>query len=316
MSKKQPLENRSVPAFACKKKGYERPPLPPTALPFQVRTAGRISNQPWHSTLGTYHDDVMLTVMLSGRGFYRQLGRDSQPIAAEMIGIVPPEEPGLLMADPGDPYDHYYCRFNGAHAKKMATEILVAVEGRRFALRSPAMFRAAAEICRRMGNVSKRVNFEDRMTDADALLAELLVALSHAPKDEDALDARTLRNWLLEHLSLPADLDAIAKNFHVSKAHLCRIAKRELGTTIGELFESMKMEWAKVLLRDPNLRIGEIARRTGYEDPYYFSRVFRRRAGHSPRAWRERLAARPTTSSMTSKRKSEPRRKRHAEDQK
>ena len=65
-------------------------------------------------------------------------------------------------------------------------------------------------------------------------------------------------------------------------------AKRELGTTLGRYFETMKIEWAQVLLRESSLQVEEVARRVGYEDAFYFSRVFRKGTGRSPRAWRAR----------------------------
>lgn len=274
---------------------YRRPPWPPTDLPFQVHSAGRVRDQPWHSTAGTYFDDVMVTVFVGGRGIYRR--REAVPVAvvAGMIGVVPAEDPGLLMADPAEPYEHYYCRFNGAPAKRMAREILKQTGGERFTTRPEPVWREAAEIISRMGTVGKPVAAPERMTRADALLPQLLVTAAMEEEERaEKLDARALRNWFSRHLSMPADLEAVAREFGVSKSYLCRRARRELGTTLGDLFESMKTEWAGVLLRESSLRISEIARRVGYEDPCYFSRVFRKRTGLSPRAWRAREGKSPS----------------------
>jgi len=48
----------------------------------------------------------------------------------------------------------------------------------------------------------------------------------------------------------------------------------------------MKMDWARALLAESGLPVTEVARRVGYADPFYFSKVFRRHAGDSPSRWR------------------------------
>jgi AraC-like DNA-binding protein len=48
----------------------------------------------------------------------------------------------------------------------------------------------------------------------------------------------------------------------------------------------MKMDWACILLAESHLNISEVARRVGYEDAFYFSKVFKTHLGLSPRAWK------------------------------
>ena len=51
--------------------------------------------------------------------------------------------------------------------------------------------------------------------------------------------------------------------------------------------EAVRMEKAKQLLRDGRLSVSEAALHTGYSDPNYFSKVFKRYTGLSPKLWRE-----------------------------
>lgn len=53
-----------------------------------------------------------------------------------------------------------------------------------------------------------------------------------------------------------------------------------------------KMKEALWLLNESNLSVREIARRVGYEDPFYFDRVFRRYHDMTPRDYRRRLRER------------------------
>ena len=63
------------------------------------------------------------------------------------------------------------------------------------------------------------------------------------------------------------------------------------GITYSKLVDLARYEAAIELLRDPKMKIIEIAYAVGYEDPSHFSRAFRRMAGTSPREYRLNQAA-------------------------
>ncbi|MBN1556427.1 MAG: helix-turn-helix domain-containing protein [Phycisphaerae bacterium] len=281
MASKRPL---SVAAF-------HRATHPPTRLPYRVYTIGRAHDQPYHATRGTYHDDAMFTLFLSGKGTYIQSDREVQ-ISEGMAGMVLPDDNvGLLLANPDDPYDHYFCRFNGAEALRTARRIVSERGGKSFfAWPSRA---GAVELLQRMndtGNPAQTLDIE-RTRPVDAMLAELL-SLLDCPLEErgDELTAQNLQRYMLDHIAEPMDLQAVADHFSLSRCHVSRTARHLLGETLMEASVRMKIHWARILLRETPLPIAHVARRVGYEDAFYFSKVFRRRTGLSPRQWRDRIA--------------------------
>lgn len=62
------------------------------------------------------------------------------------------------------------------------------------------------------------------------------------------------------------------------------------GLTVNDFVIEVRMSRAQTLLAETRLDVGQVAVRVGYEDPAYFSRVFRRRAGISPSAFRRQQA--------------------------
>jgi AraC-like DNA-binding protein len=256
--------------------------------PFQVRTAGLITRQPYHSTPGTRQEDVMLTVFLTGSGTY-QYSRGVQRVYGGMVGLVPPYDRGILMADPTDPYSHYYCRFRGDYARAMAAEILDRHGLRFFPFdRVPAL----ADLLRPMVPYFAGA-LPGRMGWREALLAQALVLLQEEPCLEEGMNATTLTQYLRDHVHEPTDLRAIAAHFHLSTSTLCHRTRRMLSTTVQRLHEAMKIEHACTLLQLGTLSIAGVAQRTGYADPYYFSRVFRKHMGVSPRQWSRTHAGSP-----------------------
>src|SRR6185503_16545209 len=85
-------------------------------------------------------------------------------------------------------------------------------------------------------------------------------------------------------------LKELAQAAHMSPFHFARRFKALTGFTAMEYLEKIRIGRAQeLLLSKPELRLGETARLVGFADPAYFSRVFRKRVGISPRAYRKQL---------------------------
>ncbi len=99
------------------------------------------------------------------------------------------------------------------------------------------------------------------------------------------LRAKQITDYLLEHLGEMTNLDQMSHDLSVSKSHLVRRAKELTGFTIQNLHEKLKVEQAKNLLQMNTLKLGEIADRLGFQSQNYFSSVFKKNTGMSPRDW-------------------------------
>jgi AraC family transcriptional regulator of arabinose operon len=98
-----------------------------------------------------------------------------------------------------------------------------------------------------------------------------------------ALSIETLRrDWQRSHGL--AELASVAK---VSVAHYSALFRRQTGFSPIDYIIRLRVKHACRLLDTTTLPIGTVGYRTGYEDPYYFTRCFRRVMGVSPRAYRK-----------------------------
>lgn len=79
----------------------------------------------------------------------------------------------------------------------------------------------------------------------------------------------------------------VAHEVAMTPGHLTTIVRRRTGRTVGEWITERRMAEARALLAETDLPISEVARLVGIPDPGYFSRMFRRVHGTSPRNWRE-----------------------------
>jgi AraC-like DNA-binding protein len=87
-------------------------------------------------------------------------------------------------------------------------------------------------------------------------------------------------------LAEPLSLRDVAGELGMTPGHLTTVVRRRTGRTVGDWIVERRMAAARGLLAETDLSIAEIARRVGVTDPGYFSRLFGRTHGASPRAWR------------------------------
>lgn len=89
----------------------------------------------------------------------------------------------------------------------------------------------------------------------------------------------------LKHLGVAGYADLLA----VTPTHLSRVMRQTTGQPASAAIEVRLMREARRNLAFSNLPISEIAYQLGFGDPAYFSRVFKRATGLSPRAFRQNL---------------------------
>ncbi len=232
----------------------------------------------------------MLTVFLDGNGVYRN-NSGTVHVHGSMAGLVPPTDPGLLMADPQSPYVHYYCRFRGSYAVWLAARVLSEYPARFFTVLNAEEL---ADCIRRMGRYSSP-GLPSVMGPREALLARALTALVERPAQggRPPLVEAAVEEYLRNHIAEPTNLSRMADHFVVSRTTLCRTVVRVCGTSVQRMHERMKMEWARTLLSTKRFNVSQVARRVGYHDPLYFSRVFSRSVGVGPKAWSRAPARKP-----------------------
>jgi two-component system response regulator YesN len=81
-------------------------------------------------------------------------------------------------------------------------------------------------------------------------------------------------------------LNRVAAQVNLSPSHLSAVFSHETGETFKEYLTRIRIERAKELLRTTNLKSFEVAYQSGYNDPHYFSYIFRKNTGFSPQKFR------------------------------
>lgn len=146
-----------------------------------------------------------------------------------------------------------------------------------------------------IGTVSQKRDHLLYTTAREADLLQLEAALTAFARDyfeAVCTEAPTLVDrveaYLSEHYTNPAlTVQIIADELGFVNTYLCNAYKKARGITINQRLTALRMKQAEALLRTTQYKFNRIAAEVGYSDPQYFTRVFTKEYGVSPRQYRE-----------------------------
>lgn len=128
------------------------------------------------------------------------------------------------------------------------------------------------------------------------LIADLLTAhraewVRMAPAGLLGKKVSLARHNVRHNSTQPWSLAAMAKQLHVNPTVLAREYRKAWGVTLHQDLNQSRIDMAKGLLHG-GATVTQAAHDSGYNDALYFSRVFRRVTGVSPKSWRDRYGKR------------------------
>lgn len=97
--------------------------------------------------------------------------------------------------------------------------------------------------------------------------------------------------YIDEHYSEDVTLEMIADMVYVSSNYLSRLFSNEVGQGFMEYITSKRIEKAKQLLGEKDSKAFDVGDRVGYENPQYFSRIFKKYTGMSPIEYKDSLTS-------------------------
>ena len=110
-------------------------------------------------------------------------------------------------------------------------------------------------------------------------------------QDAESANAGRIRrtiDYMARHLNQPLQVSTLAAQASVSTSHYFALFKRQIGVAPIDYFIRLRMNHARELLDSTRSSIKEIAAEMGYDDPFYFSRVFKSVHRVAPAEYRRR----------------------------
>ncbi|MBK1811831.1 response regulator [Clostridium sp. YIM B02505] len=98
---------------------------------------------------------------------------------------------------------------------------------------------------------------------------------------------KDIEKYIVENMVEELDLDTVAAKFNLSCYYFSRTFKEIIGYNFSDYINILRIKKAKELLMDNSISIKEICFSVGYNDPNYFSKVFKKYEGRSPTEFRK-----------------------------
>ncbi|MBO7096125.1 MAG: helix-turn-helix domain-containing protein, partial [Lachnospiraceae bacterium] len=111
------------------------------------------------------------------------------------------------------------------------------------------------------------------------------ISTKREESSNDAIEAA--KKYIEKNYTLNITLEDVSREVNISSYYLSRIFKEGTGENFIDYLTKLRIEKAKELLSTTQYSMKEICARSGYSDPNYFSKTFKKNVGVTPTEYRE-----------------------------
>jgi AraC family transcriptional regulator of arabinose operon len=231
----------------------------------------------------------LIIACLNGTGWVRSPSGEHSVRAGELVWLRANQAHSYGSSE-DDPWTIGWVHFTGEEADAWSKFVGFSNEAASFLNHAPAEGVAALKIEQIYLILEVGYAIPD-LINASLMLRSALALAANAirtggPTRSASERINTVRDHLRETFAQSHRLDALAKAAGLSVPHFCTLFRKLTGYPPIDFLIRQRVQAACRLLDTTDQSITTVAAAVGYEDPYYFTRCFRRVTGSSPRAYR------------------------------
>lgn len=237
-------------------------------------------------------EEYVFIYCVEGSGWY-QLGNVRHLIRANQFFVLPAGQPHSYGADPDNPWSIYWMHFKGESAHNYAEGLN---EPREIVLTANSRIAERIKLFEEMLYTLKSGLDRDNLHYAHSILPHFLGSLryvsvyrnaSSGGESESSRDVgQSAIHFMKERIEQHITLQQLADYTGYSPNHFAVLFKKAVGYAPLNYFNLLKMQAAADMLDSTAMKVNQIAAKLGYDDTGYFTRLFTRIMGKSPRDYR------------------------------
>lgn len=207
-------------------------------------------------------------------------------LIANEFCLIKKDTPHSYIANPNQPWSIYWIHFDGTKAEEICQQMPL---HQKISLRSSeeqgriALFNNFFQVLE-AGITTERVLYISMQLWA--LMSSFVFSSLYSKNLPEQNRIEKSIKYMKDNLQKTINLEDVASAVQSSVSHLSATFKTQTGYAPLNYFILLKMQEACRLLSLSQLNIKEIAFHLGYSDPYYFSRLFKKTIGTSPKSYR------------------------------
>lgn len=263
----------------------------------------------YETGISHYHDYIELTYILSGVCRY-EINNKIYPVKkGDLLFINPNDTHTTIVTDQNNPPEIFAIGFSDISMTGLG------MEDNTFLFNDVApIYSCPNELSDCLENIINKILLEKanrlpgRYFYMHSCLVQIILEITrHFYKEEDNTSSYLVSNineetlslkgkkelvlsiceYMKEHYAEKISLEDIAANMYLSPIYISKIFKEYTGDSPINYLILVRLKKAEVLLRNSNLSIKEIASYVGYDNPYYFSKLFKKKYKISPKEYRD-----------------------------
>ena len=226
-------------------------------------------------------DHYLIHYVVSGSGILR-CNQQEYTIGAGMLFIIFPSQVASYQADARDPWQYNWVGFNGTDARRLVKLTGLSKDCPVLQCDDPE---TTSALLRGIADAS------DNTAAADAeMVGRLYLFLAHLMKSNRTRSVGDTHQTYVDNAlryiqyNYASDIGVadIARYVGISRSQLYRAFLQDFGVSPHNYLQTYRINEACSLLRDPAYSVAEVAGSVGFNDPLYFSRVFKSIKGVTP----------------------------------
>jgi AraC-like DNA-binding protein len=266
-----------------------RQPLTAALLPCRLGYFPRARGQRVSRANGDWA--FTLLYCLDGAGTL-DLSQGKHRITRGTFALLRPFEFHAYAADPSDPWSYYWIHFNGTVAQQYYDVLTAGGKNTCIAVQSDLRFVETFE--KILGIYHEGQAYKNLVEASSAmhqLLGDLFGQICHRSAPQESTVARIERTLTMMRKNLGAhvSIHELAASAGMSHAYFTLQFRKHTGQSPRIFFNQLKIAKACEYLAATDTKVENIARLVGYEDPFYFCRLFKRITQQTPTLYRRSI---------------------------
>lgn len=244
-----------------------------------------------HSFGPANRDHFLLHFIKKGKGEFRT-ENGSYSLKGGQGFMISPDKISSYKADEEEPWVYFWIGFGGTDAEKYMRDIGISSENPVFSFDNWEPFERIFNNLMALDKnlLSHRLKMMGNLFMLIAEMAENVSLLDIKKKVIFNSKEEYVKNavgYIEKNFSGKLSISEVVKYVGLNRSYFGVIFKEIMGISPIDYLVNYRIDRAKKYLSDDSMSIGDVARSVGYEDPLAFSKIFKRKVGISPEAFRK-----------------------------
>lgn len=234
-------------------------------------------------------DQYVLIYCVDGSGWYR-IGDKEYKVRKNQFFILPAGKPHTYGADEGDGWSIYWIHFRGGLAGLYADG---ANKPQEIKITTTSRVSERHNIFEEIFHTLEQSQNLEHLRYSSSLLHHYLASMRYLEQYRQAVSNGETDNvvdaaihYMKENIENRISIKDVVKYIGYSSTRFLTLFKKQTGCTPLNYFNQLKIERSCKLLKETDMKINQICYKIGIEDSLYFSRLFSKTMGMSPREYR------------------------------